>query len=883
LPILFLRFTPFRLINPLPARLAQLGRALLLSLLAPLATLAQTAPPTIPTTAADAAGPLLPADQFLGYALGSRFTPQAELSRYVRHVVAHAPGRMRLVRYGQTYEHRPLEVVEVASAENFARLADIQTNSRRLAGLDAGAADRGLPAICWLSYNVHGNEAVSSEAVMRVLYDLANGQDAQMQGWLKNTVVLVDPCVNPDGHDRYANWYNRVRNENANANPDSWEHREPWPGGRYNHYYFDLNRDWAWQTQQESRQRIALYNQWLPQVHADFHEMGPNSSYYFSPAAKPYHADITAWQRQFQNVIGDYNRATFDKNNWLYFTRETYDLFAPTYGDTWPTFNGAIGMTYEQGGGGAGGVRYARPDGDTLTLAQRIDHHHAASRATIQATAERHDDLLREFQKYFSEAKTKPQGPYKTFVLSAGSDPGQLRLLTQYLERQQISYGFAPRKLSTRGYDYASGRTGAVIVQAQDVLVSMYQSKSTLVKVLFDPKPALEDSLTYDITAWALPYSFGVKAYALAERLEMGGATPAAATMRGSAAAPGATPYAYLARWNGLPDVRFLSRLLQQKVRVRFAAEAFEAEGQKYAPGTLVIPRTGNETLGARLDQLVRAQADSAGVVVQAVKSGFASTGRDLGSGSVRAVKAPNVAVVAGPGIDPTAFGEVWHFFEQQLGYPLTVLGTDYLSRVSLSKYDVLILPDGDYSDIYSERGLDALKTWVRGGGRLIALEGAAKFLAGKRDFLLKTKTADSTEIRKADKANPYLALRKYGTADRQSIEDLALGSIYRVQLDNTHPLAFGYGDSYAALIRTPLNYRFLGKGGWNVGVIKKDGYTAGYTGRKARKELVDTFVLGTQDLGRGQVVYLGDNPLFRAFWQSGKLLFGNAVFLVGQ
>jgi hypothetical protein len=860
------------------------GAALLAGLLTAATGYAQTATPpaATATTAADAAGPLLTPAQFLGYPLGSQFTPQADVLRYAAHVVAHAPGRMRITPYGQTYEKRRLEVIEIGSAENFGRLAAIQLNDRRLASLESGAASRQLPAVAWLSYNVHGNEAVSSEAVLQVLYDLANPQDAQMQDWLKNTVVVIDPCVNPDGHDRYVNWYNRVRNQTPNASPDSWEHHEPWPGGRYNHYYFDLNRDWAWQTQQESRQRIVLYNKWLPQVHADFHEMGPNNSYYFSPAAKPFHADITPWQRQFQNVIGDYNRKVFDANNWLYFTREVYDLFAPTYGDTWPSFNGAIGMTYEQGGGSPAGVAYARPAGDTLTLAQRIAHHHAASRATIQATAERHDDLLREFQAYFTTAKTKPGGTYKTYVLAAGNDPGQLRMLTQYLDRQQISYGFAPKQLKTTGYSYASGQTEAVTVQPHDVVVSMYQPKSTLVKVLFEPRPQLEDSLTYDITSWALPYSFGVKAYALPQRLEASGPAPTQPVVKGSAAATD-KPYAYLARWTNLQDVRLLSRLLQQKVKVRFAEQAFEAEGQKYAPGTLIITRTGNEALGAKFDQLVRAQADSAGSVVQAVKSGFSTSGHDLGSGSVHFVKQPTVAVVAGPGVDATAFGEVWHFFEQQLGYPLTVLGTDYLSRVNMSKIDVLILPDGNYQDIYSATALESLKSWVRGGGKLIALEGAMKFLANKKDFLLKAKAADSVAVRKAEAANPYLPLRRYGAADRESTENQALGSIYRVQLDNTHPLAFGYGDTYPALIRTPLSYKFLGTGGWNVGVIKKNGYYAGFSGSKARKQLVDTFVLGAQDLGRGQVIYLGDNPLFRAFWQSGKLLFGNAVFLVGQ
>ena len=860
-------------------------RQLLLAVLLLLGAL--SAPAQTPPTST---GPLLTPTQFLGYELGSRFTPQAEVLRYVDHVVAHAPGRMAVQRYGSTYEHRPLEVVKVATPENMARLDDIRRNNLRLTGLESGPATPGpQPAIVWLSYNVHGNEAVSSEAVMRVLYDLANPADQQLQQWLQSAVVLIDPCVNPDGHDRYVNWYNRVAGQPANASPYAWEHHEPWPGGRFNHYYFDLNRDWAWQTQQESRQRIALYTQWLPQVHADFHEMGVDNPYYFSPAAKPYHEDITAWQRQMQNVIGDYNRQVFDKNNWLYFTRETYDLFAPTYGDTWPSFNGAIGMTYEQGGGGRGGVRVAKTDGDTLTLAQRISHHHAASRATIQAAAEKRAELLQHFQQYYADAATKPRGVYKTYVLAAASDPGQLQALTAYLDRQQIHYGYAGRRLKTRAYRYDTGQTETVEIEPQDVVVSMYQPKSTLVKVLFEPQPALEDSLTYDITAWALPYSFGLQGYALKERLSVAGSQLSGQEKlvnrepitNNNKPTTSNQPYAYLGHWTNQRDVRFLGQLLQQGVKVRVADKAFEAEGEQYAPGTLIITRTGNERLGPKLDQLVRAQADSAGVAVRAVQSGFSTTGGDLGSSAVRFVKPPAVAVVAGPDIDPTAFGEVWHFFEQQIHYPLTVLGTDYLASVPLSKFDVLILPDGSYEDIYSERQLEALKTWVRGGGKVIALEGAARFLAGKKDFLLKQKAPDTTAT--AKKPDPYRLLQRYGDAERRQIGERVQGSVYRVQLDNTHPLAFGYGPSYFALVRDPLNYRFLGEGGWNVGVIKKNSYAAGFAGQQARRKLVDTFVLGAQDMGRGEVVYLADNPLFRAFWQGGKLLFSNAVFLVGQ
>ncbi|MCB2378191.1 M14 family metallopeptidase [Hymenobacter sp. BT635] len=834
----------------------------------------------MPGVAQPAAGLLTP-PQYLGYALGSRFTTHAQVLSYVQHAVQSSGGRMRLQPYGTTYEGRPLEVVQVGTPENLARLDDIRRNNLRLAGLESGAVQDQQPAIVWLSYNIHGNEAVSSEAVLEVLYDLANPQNAQTQQWLQHVVVLLDPCVNPDGRERYVQWYNRSRNQQPNASPYAWEHHEPWPGGRYNHYFFDLNRDWAWQTQQESQQRVALYNQWLPQVHADFHEMSPDDPYYFSPAAKPFHEDITPWQRNFQNVIGDYNRKVFDQNNWLYFTRETYDLFYPSYGDTYPSFNGAIGMTYEQGGSGRAGIRVAKADGDTLTLEQRIAHHHAASLATIQAASERHTELVEEFKKYYTTARTKPRGEYKTYVLSSAGDPGQLRAFTAYLDRQQIRYGYAGRQLNARAFSYTTGTTENVRVQPQDVVVSMYQPKSTLVKVLFEPRPALEDSLTYDITAWALPYAYGVKSYALWSRLEpqrpknfTGGKGYQESGVVGSTAAP----YAYVARWSSVQDLRFLSQLLQHRIKVRVAQRAFEAEGQKYQPGALIITRTGNESLGARLDQLVRAQADSAGVQLQAVRSGFSTSGADLGSGYVRPVSRPNVAVVAGEGIAPTAFGEVWHFFEQQLGYPVTVLGTDYLRTVPLQKFDVLILPDGDYSDIYPEKSLETLKAWVRGGGKLIALEGAAAFLANKKDFLLKTKAPDTAKVK-----NSYQLLRRYADAERQQIGERVQGSVYRVQLDNTHPLAFGYGSTYFALVRDPLNYRFLPEGGWNVGVLKRDNYTAGFAGRAARRKLTDTFVLGTQNMGRGQVVYLADNPLFRGFWQGGKLLFGNALFFVGQ
>ena len=832
---------------------------------------------------AQAQGQLQSPAQFLGYPLGKQFTTHSRILDYVQYLAAQAPNRMKVQPYGETYEGRPLVLAYVASDQNLPRLEQIRENNLRQAGLESGQVQGDQPAVAWLSYNIHGNESVSSEAVMQVLYDLVDPGNAQSKEWLQNTVVILDPVVNPDGRERYVQWYKQASNRGGNASRYAWEHYEPWPGGRPNHYYFDLNRDWAWQTQVESKQRLQVYNSWLPQVHADFHEMGAEAPYYFSPAARPFHESITPWQRQFQNTIGEYNRQSFDKNNWLYFTRESFDLFYPSYGDTYPTYNGAIGMTYEQGGSGRAGLAYHKEDGDTLTLTDRIAHHVAASRATIQATSEKADQLKQEFRKYYDNSLKRPGGDYKAFVMKAGNgSDGNLKALTEYLDRQGIRYGYAGKSNSVRGYNYSNGKTENVRLAPQDVVISMYQPKSTLVKVLFEPNARLEDSLTYDITSWALPYAYGVQTYALKNRLDADTDKPAAPA---TDAISIAQPYAYLARWTNLQDLKFLTALLQQDVKVRQAEKPFETDGQQYGPGTLIITRNGTEAMGDKLDTVVRQLAQQYGVTLGATGTGFVSSGSDFGSGNVRFLKQPKVALLSGEGVSAYGFGEVWHFFEQQIGYPVTVLNTSYFNTVPLHEFDVLILPTGSYGRVLDEETLEKVKDWVSAGGKLIAMESAAGFLAGKKDFNLKKKTKEedsSKEKAKAKEEDPYKNLRTWGERERESLQGEVQGSIFRVDLDKTHPLAFGYGDSYFALIRSADTFSFLDKG-WNVGVLKKDNYATGFVGANTKAKLQDALILGTQDMGRGQVVYLADNPLFRGFWHGGKLLFGNAVFLVGQ
>ncbi|MBE9489903.1 MAG: zinc carboxypeptidase, partial [Bacteroidetes bacterium] len=346
-------------------------------------------------------------DTFLGYELGTEFTRHHQVVDYFKYVESQMPAQVKLEKYGETYERRPLYVSYISSEENLKNIETIRENNLKSAGIINGASTTNNIAIVWLSYNVHGNEASSTEASMKTLYTLLT----KKQDWLKNTIVIIDPCINPDGRDRYVNWFNETSSKPYDIGQQASEHNEPWPGGRANHYLFDLNRDWAWASQIESASRLKIYNKWLPHIHVDFHEQGINEPYYFAPAAEPFHEIISDWQRNFQTQIGKNHAKYFDSNGWLYFTRERFDLFYPSYGDTYPTYMGAIGMTYEQGGHGRGGLGVLNDEGDILTLVDRVAHHTTTGLSTVEISSKNASQLNTEFKKFFNTSKLK----YKSY------------------------------------------------------------------------------------------------------------------------------------------------------------------------------------------------------------------------------------------------------------------------------------------------------------------------------------------------------------------------------------------------------------------------------------------------------------------------------------
>lgn len=815
-------------------------------------------------------------ESFLGYKVGTRFTPHHRLVEYYKAVAAASPSTVKLQQYGATNEGRPLMLAFVSSAQNISNLESIRTKNveRTTAGAKSSGQDN-VP-IVWLSYNVHGNETSSSEASMLTLYALVDPSNTQTKTWLQNTLVIIDPCLNPDGRDRYVNWFNSVSGTTFNPQPESREHRETWPGGRSNHYNFDLNRDWAWQTQVETQQRLVVFNQWLPQIHVDFHEQGYNQPYYFAPAAEPFHEVITPWQREFQNTIGRNHAKYFDEKGWLYFTKERFDLLYPSYGDTYPIYNGSIGMTYEQGGGPAGGLGVITENGDTLTLVDRAQHHHTTGLSTVEVASKNAAKLVSEFEKYYRDANNGV-GDAKAYVVKMGAgDTARVQSLLQLLDKNNIRY-YSGRGTGLRGQSYASLKEEALSLSSADVVIPSAQPKGALVKVLFEQNTKLSDSATYDITAWSLPYAFGLQAYAVKT------AITGLETYRVNKPANienSEMPYAYVIPWAGLNAAKLTGQLLQKGVKLRFITQPFSSGGQSFNRGSVIVMRTGNAAM-PNLFATVRNLANESGVRLVPVSSGFVEKGLDFGSSSVVPMKARKVALFTGEGVSSLGAGEVWHYFEQALKYPVALINVADAGRFNWNDYDVVVMPDGAYRFLSEKTQADAVKTWVNSGGHLVALEGAVSALS-RLDWAVKARKAEDSSKEGKDK-DPYVNLRRYDDRERDALRDYTPGSIYKVELDNTHPLAYGYPSYYYTLKQDNNQYEFLKDDGWNVGVVKRDGPLSGFVGVNLSQRLRNHLVFGVQEVGRGTVTYLTDDVLFRSFWENGKLLFANAVFLVGQ
>ena len=793
--------------------------------------------------------------EFLGYELGTHFSRHNQVLDYFKYVSSESPNQVVLEKYGETNERRPLYVTYISSAENIKNIENIRVNNLKHAGIINGSGKTSDNiAIVWLSYNVHGNESSSTEAAMKTLYKLVTDNN----DWLNNTMVILDPCINPDGRDRYANWFNQNATIPLNTDPNTREHNEPWPGGRANHYLFDLNRDWAWVTQKESRDRLKVYNKWLPHIHVDFHEQGINEPYYFAPAAEPFHEQITDWQRKFQKEIGNNHAKYFDKNGWLYFTKETFDLLYPSYGDTYPTFLGAIGMTYEQAGGGDAGLGVLNSENEILSLKDRINHHTATGLSTVEISSKNADRLNNEFIDFF-----KSQENNKTnYVIQGNKD--KVKSLTKLLDYHEIKYAFASNNGKFNGYSYLMNKNTKVEINKNDLIIKTNQPKGKLVEILFEQKTKLSNPLTYDITAWSLPYAYGLEASVITQDIETINYEFNFEVNKVNFNSMG-----YIFDWKSLDDAQFLAKLLNNNFKVRYTTKTVTTNGKKFSPGSLIVlDRDQNIT---DFHKSIIKIADFHGRRSHDILTGISENGPDLGSSDVKLIHKTKVAVLTGDRISSLNYGAIWHFFEKQLNYPLTHLNYETFNSVDLSSVDVLILPSGFYES--SKGNNNALKDWVSSGGKVIAMDRALNSLTNLDIGLEKNENENENEINK---------LVKYDERNKSRIKESISGAIFKINLDNTHPMAYGYEDNYYFSLKIGnSSYRLL-EDGYNVGYLNnKPKPTSGFAGEKALDKISNSLVFGHQDYGNGSFIYMVDNPLFRSFWENGKLLLVNSIFFV--
>ena len=830
--------------------------------------------------------PSIPTPQaFLGYEIGSDYTWFHQMKSYME-AVAEASDRVTVDSYGLTNEGRELLLLTITSPANRARLEEIRENMATLADPRGVSRDRlnGIiaenPAVAWLSYNVHGNESAGTEAAILTVYQLAAGTDPVTRRILDELVVVIDPLSNPDGRERYVNSFKTRKGTGYDASPDAWEHGSSWPGGRTNHYYFDLNRDWSWQTQVETQQRTVAYLEWNPVVHVDFHEMG-GDSYFFFPAATPVHEAIPDVVMKWQQIYGEGNAAAFDRFGWPYYTKVGFDMYYPGFGDSWPSMMGAIGMTYEQGGGGGVAIAIERDDGTVHTLRQRAHGHFTTSMATLQTTADRRRERLADFLAFFDHAIGLGNETVKAYAFVPAADPWSADRLVKLLTRQGIEIQVASEAFRSRvnggfGLHQSSGTRE---FPAGTYLAVAGQPKGVALKMLMEPMPALEDTSFYDLSGWALPLVHNVESYTLAEvpRVTM---SPVSGPVTRTGGLEGdRARYAYAIPYQGTSALLAALDLLNRGVSVRSAGETFTIHGRAYPAGSFVIPLYRNPE---NLHEIVGEVAAGRGVRVYPINTGLAEEGKDLGASVYRKLKKPRIAVAAGQAAGG-GFGEVWNFFDQ--GYPFfdfTNVDASRLGRLDLEEYDVLILAGGSYASTLGEQGVARLRSWIQGGGVVIGFDAGAQFLSQEGSSLtgVSSRGESSSSEDQDDADQPAVEARRTLSERRQESKvSRRPGGLYGVVLDPGHWLGFGMPQRMAILKRGSRAFNIADRG-VNVAVFSPEPLLSGYAPPEAIEEYSKKAWLIVENVGRGKAVLFADNPFYRMFLEGEHQFILNALIL---
>ncbi len=886
-----------------------------------------------PGTSYDPSVPI--AKTVLGYDLGDRVSWHANIVRYLKALEAAAPTHMRVFEYGKSWEGRPLIYAAIGSKENIHRLPEIKAamqrlyDPRRTSEAEAKKIAAGLPAVIWLGYGVHGNEISSPDAALATAYHLlAARNDKLVNSVLAHVLVLIDPQQNPDGRDRFVHNFEMNEGPDPDPNPLSAEHTEPWPGGRTNHYYFDLNRDWLAITQPETAARIKALKEWYPLVFVDLHEMGTDSSYYFAPEAVPYNPHLTIDQKEPLYWFGKNNARYFDQFGFSYFTREDYDAFYPGYGASWPSYYGGLAMTYENGS--TRGLLVRKSDETVVTFRETVRRHFVTSLSTAETAAVNREKLLDNFYRYHVTAiEEGGKEPIREYILPRRGNTSAV----DHLAGLMVEHGAEVQRAA------APFRNGTAEYPAGSYVISLAQPAKRLIRTMLDTQVSMEDkflkdeerrrkrrlpSEIYDVTAWSLPLQFGVEAIASGTQSQGNFEAFTQTSIPAGRVTGNKAAVAYLAPWGTTAAARFMTGALREGLRLYSTDKKFKMDGREYSAGTIIVKVKENP---ATVHETVQRLVKASGAEVVATDSSWVEEGPNFGSSHVFWLRKPAIAIAWDRPTSGGSAGQVRFLLERQFGFPVTAIRTQQLASADLTKFQVIILPasgfGGGYAPILGPNGARRLRDWVQSGGTLIGIESALQYLASTAAGMLSVSQENQPSApaeavpgtRRPEGAaattpapagtggvvSPGPVVSTSGDIARvpgklyakdedfekaiqpdTELPTSAHGFLAKAKVDSEHWSTVGVPESVHAMVMgrsifTPVKI----DRGINAAVFAGPDQVmaSGYIWDEYRKQIAYKPLEVVQRDGRGYVIGFTADPAFRAYMDGLNVLFLNAVF----
>ncbi|GGO71769.1 M14 metallopeptidase family protein [Bowmanella pacifica] len=802
-------------------------------------------------------------ESVLGYPVGTWHVRHDQIVHYLYQLAESSP-RVSIEEIGRSHEQRPILLLAFSSAANQQDLSTLRKTHLASLGGDKNATS---PLVLWMGYSVHGNEPSGANAGLLVAYYLAAAQGPKIEKLLNDTVILLEPALNPDGLSRFAQWANMHKGLNLVSDPNHREHKEGWPSGRTNHYWFDLNRDWLLLTHPESRARISQFHQWRPHVLTDFHEMGTNSTFFFQPGIptrkNPWTPDENV---ELTHELGKFHASALDAAGQLYYTQEDFDDFYYGKGSTYPDSMGSVGILFEQAS--SRGHLQDSIHGP-LSFPATIQNQVTTSISTFDG-ALANAQKLKDYQRGFAAqtARLASKDDVSGYLLSEAKDKSRFKALLSILSQHQIRMHGLSKDLELEGRNYASDNT---------VFVPLDQPQYRLIKSIFSTRTSFNDNTFYDVSNWNLPLAFDIDFVAVEKgrwrKLPLSDSLP---TLTAQPSELDAGAYAYAFSWQDSNAPKLLQSLLAKGLKVKVAGGAFTANTNQgdiaFEAGSVIIPRALAQPDGWQ--RLIEQASHQAGVRVWSVTSGLTAQGSDLGSRQMAMLNPPKTLLVGGEGTSQYEVGEVWHYLDQHVGLPASIIELERLHRVELAAYSHIVMVEGNYGKL-SEALTDKLEAWIRQGGVLIAQKSAAK-LAAQQEWLQASFVSDK-EIQ------DVFDTKTLSFSDQEALQgkQRIAGAVFAGQVDLSHPLAFGYSDANVAFLRNSnMVMQAADKPFITVSKYKAKALQAGYASEEMQRLLSGRTNLVANKLGKGIVIGTTDNLTFRGYWYGTSRFLSNAIYL---